>query len=203
MQKTDSFPQWFFITIILGILILSTIGCTSVNHEARFENDFLPKPDTRIEVGAGAVTNDTGQTFNIDISKMFVDALNEALGNGNLLWMGGSSTEHLVITSKIVEYDEGSAFKRAILPGWGSTVLSVQCELKDSTSGKIIGSIESRRTVFGPGIVAVATVPVGLLTISIGAWQTIFESAAKDVVEELRCKIDSKYKCPINANVNE
>lgn len=175
MTKVNGISKGFVITCIFGIFVVAIVGCGTVHHMAKFESDFLPKPDTRVEVGT--IDNETGQTFDIDISKMFMDALSESLEKESLLWAGGSGSEHLIITSKIVEYEKGDAFKRWLLPGWGSTVLSVHCELKENTSGKIIGSVDARRTVSIGG------------AYSIGAWKTIFASVAKDVVEELRSKI--------------
>jgi len=136
----------------------------------------VSKADTRIEVGP--VTNETGKTVDVDIPKMFTDALTEQLTDDHLLWSGGShDVDHLVITTKIIDYDEGDAFKRWLLPGWGSTVLSIHCELKDSASGKLAGSVDAHRTVtFG-----------GAYTIE--AWQSIFASVAKDVVGDLRSHI--------------
>jgi hypothetical protein len=161
---------------LLMVLSLAASGCGAVSHQAQFEASYAPKADTRIEVGP--VTNETGKTFDVDIPKMFTDALTEQLTDDQLLWGGGSQdVSHLVITTKIIDYDEGNAFKRWMLPGWGSTVLSMHCELKDSTSGKLVGSVDARRTVsFGGGY-------------TIGAWRTIFASVAKDVVGELRSQM--------------
>jgi uncharacterized protein DUF4410 len=159
-----------------AVLTVLLAGCGSVSHQAQFEPTYVPKADTRIEVGP--VTNDTGKTFDVDVSKMLADALTEQLTSDQLLWATPQQeTGHLIIATKIVDYDEGDAFKRWLLPGWGSTVLSMHCELKDSASGKLIGSVDARRTVsFG-----------GALTI--GAWRTIFASVAKDVVKELRSQV--------------
>jgi len=93
------------------------------------------------------------------------------------LWAGAPAGEHLILTSQIVEYEEGDAFKRWLLPGWGTTVLSIHCELKDSATGKLLGAVEARRTISIGG------------AYSIGAWRTVFASVAKDVVKELRAKI--------------
>lgn len=175
MKKVNSFFRRSVICGILGILVMTIVGCGAVHHTAKFESDFLPKPDTRVEVGT--VVNETGQTFDIDISKMFMDAIAEVLAKDDLLWTENLGSEHLIITTKIVEYEKGDAFKRWLLPGWGSTVLSVHCELKESTGGRMIGSVDARRTVsVGGGY-------------TIGAWRTIMASVAKDVVKELRSKI--------------
>jgi hypothetical protein len=161
---------------LLVILALVECGCGSVSHQAQFEPNYVPKADTRIEVGS--VTNETGKAFDVDIPKMFTDALTERLTDDQLLWSGGSQdVTHLIITTKIIDYDEGDAFKRWLLPGWGSTVLSMHCELKDSTSGKLAGSVDARRTVSFGG------------AYTIGAWRAIFASVAKDVVGELRSQM--------------
>jgi hypothetical protein len=162
---------------VSGLVGLCIVGCGSVRHTAKFETAFVPKPDTQIEVGA--VTNETGKTFEIDIPKMLTDAFGEALANERLLWTGSTTSEHLIITSKIVEYEEGDAFKRWLLPGWGTTVLSIHCELKESTTGRMIGAVDARRTVSIGG------------AYSIGAWRTVFAGVAKDVVKELRAKISA------------
>jgi hypothetical protein len=76
--------------------------------------------------------------------------------------------------SKLVEYDEGDAFKRWLLPGWGSRVLSLHCGLRDTASGKMVRTADARRTVSFGG------------AYTIGAWKTNFASVAKDVVSDLR-----------------
>ncbi|MGA7870936.1 MAG: DUF4410 domain-containing protein [Candidatus Binatus sp.] len=148
-----------------------------MSHSAEFEPTFVPKADTRIEVGP--VSNETGKTFDVDLQKMFTDALSEQLQSENLLWTQGQQGNHLTIATKIIEYDEGNAFKRWMLPGWGSTVITLHCELKESVSGKLVGSVDAHRTVSFGG------------AYTIGAWKTIFASVANDVVKELRGQIPS------------
>ncbi len=91
-----------------------------------------------------------------------------------MLWTDGQPHK-VVLACKIVEYDEGNAFKRWLLPGWGATVLSIQCDMKKG--GQLVGSNDARRTVSAGG------------GYTIGAWRTIFENLAEDVVEDLRSKI--------------
>lgn len=160
---------------VLGALAIAGSGCGSVEHSAQFEPTFVPKADTRIEVGP--VTNDTGQTFDQDLQQMFTDALTQELQSQNLLWTAGTQGAHLVIATRIVAYEPGNAFKRWLLPGYGSTVITLHCELKESPGGKLVGSVDARRTVSIGGLY------------SIGAWRTIFSSVAKDVVKELRAQI--------------
>lgn len=158
-----------FLPILLGILLMVVAtGCGIVQHEVNFKTDYSPQTGTLIEVGS--VTNETGETFYFDIKKMLSDALTEALRDEELLWTGNAS-HRLVLESKIIEYKKGDAFKRWLLPGWGSTVLIIQSDLRDNNG--IVGSVEAKRTVsIGGGYTA-------------GAWLKIFESLAKDVVKDL------------------
>lgn len=173
MISEKTLMQKFF-PIFFGVLLMAVAtGCGTVQHKVDFKNDYSPQTDTMIEVGS--VTNETGETFDIDIKKMLSDAFAEALRDKELLWAGSESPK-LILESKIIEYKKGDAFKRWLLPGWGSTVLIIQCELRDNNG--IVGSVEAKRTVsIGGGY-------------TIGAWKTVFASLAKDVVKDLRKHIE-------------
>jgi len=130
---------------LLAALATAGLGCGSVSHSAQFEPTFAPTAQTRIE--PGPVTNDTDKTFDVDLQQMFTDALTQQLQGDNLLWAGGQPAGHLIIATKIVEYEPDNAFKRWLLPGYDSTVIALHSELKDSASGKLVGSVDARRTV--------------------------------------------------------
>ena len=175
--QTISGYRGIVLAVLLGALVMAASGCATgaVRHTINLESGFVPKLDTRIELAT--VANETGQTSGIDIAQRFTDALSEALMQEQLLGSGNSGGEQLIITSKIVEYKKGNAFKRWLLPGWGSTVLSVYCELKEGDTGNVVGTLEARRTVsIGGGY-------------SIGAWRTIFGDVANDLAADLRAKI--------------
>lgn len=158
----------------IGTLLLSIalIGCGSVEHKLDLQNSYTPAVATKIEVGK--VTNETGQTFDVNVEQMLTDALAEKLTEENLLW-SGQGDDKLILSSKIVEYEKGNAFKRWLLPGWGSTVIAVHGDLKKDN--QLVGSEQARRTVsIGGGY-------------TIGAWKTIFNSIAEDIVEDLREKV--------------
>jgi len=163
-----------WLTVILG-LVLS--GCGAVSHETTLLPNYVPEPASRIEVGT--VTNATGQAPKVNdevvnIEQMLMDALDKKLRDEDLLWSAPPSRK-LALTSKIVEYEPGDAFKRWLLPGWGSTVVSVEGELRDAN--QLVGTVRARRTVSFGG------------AYTIGAWRTIFASIADDIVSELRAKI--------------
>lgn len=162
----------FFAAVLLGISMIAAVGCGTVEHKLSFQNNYTPTQGTKVEVGK--VVNETGQTFDIDIEKMFADAITEALQDEKLIYTD-SEGHKLVLTSNIIEYTKGDAFKRWLMPGWGSTKLSIRCDLKDGD--KVVGSADAKRTVDAGG------------GYTVGAWKTIFASISKDVVKDLKKQI--------------
>lgn len=164
--------NWSTQVVSLLFFILTMAGCGTVQHSLTLTPGYQLKSGTRVDVAE--VLNETGENFNVDIQKLLADALTEELRRRSLLW-GGEASPHIKVTSKIVDYKPGNAFQRWLLPGWGSTVLTVHGELWEG--GNVIGSAEARRTVsIGGGY-------------TIGAWRTIFTSLAKDIVGDLRKKM--------------
>jgi hypothetical protein len=152
--------------------MMALTGCGAVQHKVTFKDSYSLRPETKIDIGQ--VKNECTETFDVNVEQMLKDALANQLSKEAMLWDGGSSTK-LVLNSKVIEYAKGNAFKRWLLPGWGTTVLTIQCDLKDGD--EVVGSAEARRTIsFGGGY-------------TIGAWQTIFNSVAKDVVKDLNSQI--------------
>lgn len=175
MKNCKQLPIKVILIFTISLSILLSVGCGTVKHSVDLQEDYAIKTDAKIEVGE--VTNGTGLTFDIDIEKLLADALEESLREEKLL-STIPGEPRLIITSKIVEYKQGDAFKRWLMPGWGSTVLMIECDLMDANG--LIGSVKARRTVvIGGGY-------------TIGAWKTVFRKVSKDVAKDLRKKID----CP-------
>ncbi len=63
------------------------------------------------------------------------------------------------------------------MPGWGSTVLSIQCDLLDTD--RKVGTLDAKRTVDAGG------------GYTIGAWKNVFRQLALDVVQDMKDKIRS------------
>jgi len=158
--------------MVLACTVLS--GCGSVNHNLKLKEDYALTQDTRIAVGK--VQNATGKSFeDIDPEKMLKDALTEALQEKDLLWTANGKPVR--IDAVIVEYEEGNAFKRWLLPGWGSTVLTVRATLREGD--RLIGEAHARRTVsIGGGY-------------SIGAWKSIFRDVTEDLVSDIQKKLEA------------
>ena len=175
MKNCKQLPIKVILFFTISLSILLSVGCGTVRHSVDLQEDYVIKTDAKIEVGK--VTNGTGLTFDIDIEKLLADALEESLREEKLL-STIPSEPRLIITSKIAEYEPGNAFKRWLMPGWGSTVLRIECDLMDAN--ELIGSVKAERSVvIGGGY-------------SIGDWKDIFGDVSKDIAKDLRKIID----CP-------
>jgi hypothetical protein len=166
--------------LLIGIGLLVLSACGTVEHKLNLMSSYTPDAMTGIEVGK--VTNETGKAVNTQlIEDMLRQALTAKLKAENLLWSSGMQNK-LVLDSKILDYEEGDAFKRWLLPGWGATVLTIQSDLRQD--GQLVGTVDAKRTVsVGGGY-------------TIGAWRTVFDSLAGDVVEDLRSKIPKSESKP-------
>ena len=160
---------------VFSIAILCLLSaCGTVEHKLTLVDNFSPDLTTGVEVGK--VTNETGKTFGpeINVEDMLRRALTEKL-TADYLLSNNTTQNKLVLDSKILDYDEGNAFKRWLLPGWGATVLTIQSDLRKD--GQLVGTVDAKRTVSAGG------------GYTIGAWKTIFDNLASDVVEDLRAKV--------------
>ena len=170
MKTRSGLKQLIHLAASIGV-VLAVHGCGTVDHKLTLKDNYTPQTGTSIEVGK--VTNATGQTFEVNVEQLLTEALIQQLQKEGMFLTEGTANK-ILISSKIVEYDEGNAFKRWLLPGWGATVLSVQCDLKEGS--QLVGSVEARRTVSAGG------------GYTIGAWRTIFTSLAGDIIEDLQGK---------------
>jgi hypothetical protein len=161
----------FLLAMVIFIIFVAS-GCGTVVHTLDLQNNYVPQADTKIEVGP--VTNGTGEKFDIDIEYMLATALTNKLREKELMWDGKEGPK-LTAKCKIVEYKKGDAFKRWLMPGWGSTVLAVTCDLADSNN--VVGIINARRTVDAGG------------GYTIGAWQTVFGQLAMDIADDVQTHI--------------
>lgn len=186
-MRLNRSTQWTRTLGALGAGLL--LGCGTIHHTARFDPEFVPEPDTKVEVGE--VSNDTGQTYDIDVAQMFRDALLEALEDEDLL--AARPGEHLIVNARIVEYERGNAFKRWLLPGWGTTVLAVEIEVEQgSADGAVLPQVAAAASTVIPASTAESvghvdarrTVSIGG-AYTIGAWKSIMGDVAEDVVDEL------------------
>ena len=161
---------------LVAVWITFTLSaCGTAVHQVKLQDNYAPTSDTKIEVGS--VKNESGEVFEVNVEHLLRGALSGKLQAAGMRWNQGDGNK-IVIDSKIVEYEPGDAFKRWLLPGWGATVLTVQCDLKEEN--ELVGSVEARRTVSAGG------------GYTIGAWEDIFQDLAEDIVNDLQAKITPK-----------
>lgn len=156
-----------YAAIVIAPLLVA--GCGTVEQKVALDQGYTVRPGTKVALGP--VTNQTGQTFDIDIEKMMASAFSQALKAKDLEWPGGD-VPRLTLTAEIIEYAKGDAFKRWLMPGYGSTVLVVRGSLYESDNRKV-GSVDAKRTVDAGG------------GYTVGAWETIFRNLADDVIVKL------------------
>jgi len=163
----------FIFLVFLSFLI--TAGCGTTKHYARFEDNIYLKHYKSIEVYPCENVANVNPGF--DVTELITQNIITLLQEKGFYVVNTPGENDLALKTKLLEYKRGNAFKRWLLPGWGSTVCSVEAELFDQTTGELLGKINSRRTISFGG------------AYSIGAWQTILKSVAKDIVNEIEKKI--------------
>lgn len=162
-------------TVSAVVLLAVASGCGTVHHTLVLEKDYQPKADAKVEVGK--VSNETGKTYDFAIEDRFKESLVDALRKEELL-RTDPLKPGLMTNCRIIGYEKGDAFKRWLMPGWGSTVLTVQCDLLDS--GSKVGALEAERTVDAGG------------GYTVGAWEKVFKQVALDVVLLIEEKIEGQ-----------
>lgn len=80
----------------------------------------------------------------------------------------------LVLTCEVTQYVEGSAFRRWLMPGWGSTVGQIALMVSKAKDQSAVVIIQGNAVVSAGGLY------------TIGADDYILKSAADDVVSKLR-----------------
>lgn len=167
-------------TAALGCAMLFSAACGTARHSVALDPRYSAAPGTALTVGS--VENRTGQAFDVDVEALLAAALRKALAEKDLLWRGGSAPE-LRISAEIVQYEKGNAFKRWLMPGWGSTVLVVRGTLLGD-GARPVGRVDAKRTVDAGG------------AYTVNAWMTIFERLAEDVVLDLARQLRPKAPRP-------
>ena len=160
-------------TLLIIIAVSFLTACGTTQHNIKLDEQYVPHVDSSVAVGS--VSNETDQTFDVDVEAMLRDALVEKL-KAHEIYSEQAQEHDLTLNAKVMEYSKGDAFKRWLMPGYGSTALTVECELVDP-AGKVIGTAGARRTVDAGG------------AYTVGAWKTVFTNVAHDVVDDLEKQV--------------
>jgi len=156
--------------VILIVVSFALQGCNPV----RTMSSFNIPVSSRTPIMIGEVTDETGDYFgDIRPAQILKKALALVLKGEDILYESGEMT-HLVMDVALVEYQQGNAMKRLLVPGWGATIVKVSCTLK-TDDGAVVGKIDIDRSV---------TVAFTHIT-TVDAWRTIFKDVAEDIAQEI------------------
>ncbi len=167
--------QWIRSFILLMLVLFLCSSCVTPGA-LKPVGEGLPRPGAKVMVGT--VTNVGVGTSELHIEQKLLDELRQALQEENILGGGTGAPADFRLDLRITRYEPGNAFKRWLIPGYGSTVLELEGELTDSKDGSRVALIKQERTVAVGGLY------------TIGAWSTIVGQAARDIARELKTRIE-------------
>ena len=157
----------------LGILLASALGGCATESLSRPDQPY-PAASPRI-VRIESCEDRTGEGGERDLkseaSRVFADKLRAS----GLFQIQADAS--LVLTCDIERFAEGSAFKRWLMPGWGSTQAGVAVMVWERPGDKLLGTFRSQSRVDAGGLY------------TIGADKYIFSVAFDDVVKQMRAWI--------------
>lgn len=159
-----------FLIVVLG----SLIGACAAPTPGGPARSLSLNPDYKYKIHEITVT-DT-KKYEVDAERFLQAALQNSLKENGLLLEDTTKKEYYLISAQILDYEMGNAFKRWLMPGYGSTVLAVHTDVIDSETGEIITYMEHRQTVAAGGLY------------SVDAWEQIFTTVANDITTDLERK---------------
>lgn len=129
-----------------------------------------PDPNTKVAIRLEPCVDRTG-TKGRDLAAEATRLLTERLrGLANFSLLDDAP---LILTCEVTQFAEGSALKRWLAPGWGSTVGQIALMLSDAKDQSAVLIIQGNATVSAGGFYTV------------GAENYILKSATDDVVSKL------------------
>jgi hypothetical protein len=161
--------------VVLSVLISFGFGCSAKTGNVR-----APTLDKEAKFEIGELSSGLEEQFDFDVTALFRDSLEESIHKNGLLWQGEKGVKQYQINMRIVDYKTGSAFKRWLMPGWGSTVLAVEGSIDDSITGEKIGEIDHKSSIFAGGFYTTE------------AWKTIFDTVSAEIAQDLLRRMDRK-----------
>ena len=163
--------------LTLFALAVALSGCATSETQT-FKDDPLIRPGAKIELGAVTVPPDS--EYKIDVAGMMNAALMESLAEHNIEWQGDPAADRFLLDVVVEDYEPGNAFKRWLLPGYGSTIAHVSGKLTDMSTGQVAGELDHERAIHAGG------------AFTIGAWETVFKGIADDIATQLYNRIENK-----------
>ena len=162
-----------FIVLIQSMFLTACFG--TAHHDVKVHDARAFNSQTKIVLGT--IVNKTGKNFDVDIEAILELAVVSKLVDEKLLGFEGDSNS-VVMDVSIISYRKGNAFIREFLPlpGFSSTELAIEASLFDS-KGNLEATAQAQRSVDWGG------------RYTVGAWRSIFDGLANDLIEDLRSEI--------------
>lgn len=163
---------------LLSFSIVYLHGCSQ--HMAVGESVALVKEDGSekefTSITVQPCVDRTEYDGTVDIGNMGTEKLREKVRESGLLVISDSA--EILLTCDIERFIEGSAFKRWIMPGWGSTQGAVSVMLVRKDGYKVLANFKSQASVEAGGFY------------TLGAEEYILDSAFDEIVKQLREWLD-------------
>ena len=178
MRKTMKIDEKRAATILVFFWCFLLAACGTATHTAKFEPGFVPSETSVVSIGE--ITNVSppypdDEKVELKPADELRTQLKQKLQENGMLASSGSAGTVYVLTPEIREYRPGSAFKRWLWPGYGSTILWVESVLREGA--KKIGKFSTRHTVDAGG------------AYTAGAYRSIFGAVAEAIVADLKKKL--------------
>ena len=158
--------------LVLLLVSLSFWGCGSTPDES--EAVYRQLPNVKMKVVD--VSNETEELFDVDVIGLLWTALDRSLKRRDMLWTGEAAYAPYAIEAKIMKYQKGSVWYRWLLPMWGKTLLTVECDVVKG--GLIFTTVEAQKEItFGEG------------TFTRAAWRKVFGEVAEDLVKQIAASV--------------
>jgi hypothetical protein len=131
------------------------------------------------QLGVAPASNDTGQTYELDIGGVFTNDLVSALRSKGYTVTDPNTApaDTVIVQCSFITYAPGNAAQRWLLPGLGPTEATVKTSLIDKSTGSVLGVMLTMKRETGGGL------------LSVGAYKYILQRVADDVAEVIDRKI--------------
>ena len=168
--------------LLFLVAVLGVAGCTA----GRPLPELMMQPGASLsgitQLAVAPASNDTGQTYELDIGDVFTNDLVSALRSRGYTVADPNTApaDTVLVQCSFISYAPGNAAARWLFPGLGPTEATIKTSLINKGTGKVLGAMLTQKEETGGGL------------LSVGAYKYILERLANDVADV----IDKKIKGP-------
>jgi hypothetical protein len=170
--------KYRFLPYLVFIVSLILSGCAAQTSGTGPGKMLKLEPSYKYKIGEIDITD--AEIYEVDVKEMLHVALEKYLQEKDMLWDGSPEKKYYDIKLRIVDYEMGNAFKRWLLPTYGSTILSVHTDIIDLEKNEVVTNMDHKQTVAAGGL------------FSVGAWEYVFDVVAEDIVLDIERKFTGK-----------